>query len=395
MIRRFPSTRPAPEGHHEMKLMLKLLVALLAVGGVAGALVGTKLEQFRAMTEASASMAPPPEVVTAAEAFEDAWERTLSSTGTLNPVQGVTVAAQVPGRITRIHFESGTTVSAGEVLVELDADTELAELRAAKANAALARADLERTAELRRNRSSSEAELDAAEARYEEAQARVQSIRTVIDKKTVRAPFAGRLGMRRVNLGEVLQEGDPVTTVQSLDPIYVDFSLPQQHLPSLALGTRVRLTTDAAPGEVFEGAISAISPEIDPATRNLHLQATIANPQQKLRGGMFAGVEVVLPQRDRVLAIPLTAVQFAPFGDSVFVVERGEASEGAAPPLVIRQHFVRLGIRRGDFVAVVEGLAPGERVVSSGVFKLRSGMKVVVDNTLAPHARLEPRPGNT
>ena len=205
--------------------------------------------------------------------------------------------------------------------------------------------------------------------------------------------------MREVDLGEVLKDGDALTTLQSLDPIYVDFSLPQQRLPVLALGTPVRVTTDAAPGEIFTGTITAISPQVDPATRNVRLQATIGNQGETLRGGMFANVEVVLPEREPVLAIPLTAVLFAPFGDSVFVIEQAEAADGAAPAtrpgLVLRQRFVRLGTQRGDFVHVADGLEPGDQVMSTGVFKLRSGMAVVIDNTLAPKAELAPRPDNS
>ncbi len=370
----------------------KLLITFIGVLLVAGALVGTKVWQFRTMAEAGANMVPPPSVVTAAPATPGEWENTLSATGSLAPVQGVTVRAETPGKIVRLAFESGTAVSKGDVLVQLETDTERSQLKAAEAAADLAKANLARTRELRKNLSTSEAEFDAAKARYDEAAAQAETIRTTIAKKTIRAPFGGRLGMRLVNLGEVLKENDPITSLQSLDPIYVNFSLPQQRLAQLALGTTVRVTTDAAPGEVFTGTISAISPEIDPATRNVRLQATIENRGERLRGGMFANVEVVLPTADPVLAIPMTAVLFAPFGDSVFVIEKGEAVEGTEPPLVLRQRFVRLGAERGDFVHVADGLEPGEQVVTSGVFKLRSGMPVVVDNSLAPDAKLAPQP---
>lgn len=372
----------------------KLLVTFLGVLLLAGALVGTKLEQFRSMAEAGAKMVPPPEVVTAATATPDQWENTLRATGTLVPVQGVTVSSETPGKILRIAFESGTPVSAGDVLVELETSTEKAQLRAAEASAALAKANLSRSRELRKKSTVSPAELDAAQAQYDEAAAQAESIRTSIAKKTIRAPFSGRLGMRQVNLGEVLAEGDAISSLQSLDPIYVDFALPQQHLSQLALGLDVRVSTDAAEGESFLGSISAISPEIDRQTRNVLVQATVSNRGEKLRGGMFANVEVVLPSRENVLVIPITAVLFAPFGDSVFVIEEGGANSTAAAQTSLRQRFVRLGAERGDFVAVVDGLSPGDRVVSSGVFKLRSGMPVEIDNTLAPDAKLDPRPGD-
>ena len=372
----------------------KLILTVFGVLLVAGALVGTKLEQFRAMGEAGAKMVPPPQVVTAAPARNDEWETTLSATGSLVAVQGVTVRAEVAGRIVRISFESGKAVEAGQVLVEMDTSTEQAQLQAAQAAAALARANLERARELFAKKNMSPAERDAADAEYKERTAQVATIQSTIDKKTVRAPFSGRLGIRQVNLGEVLAVGDPITTLQTLAPIYVDFSLPQQWLGDLAPGNSVRVTTDAVAGEVYEGTISAVSPEVDPVTRNVRTRATIANRDEKLRAGMFANVEVVLPSREKVLAIPATAVLFAPYGDSVFVIEEHEAESGGKKEQIVRQRFVRLGTRRGDFVAVVEGLEAGEQVVSSGVFKLSSGMQVTIDNTYAPQAELAPRPGN-
>ena len=376
-------------------MLKKLILTMLAVLAVVGALIGTKMDQFRTMGVVGSAMVPPPEVVTAAAASAEEWERTLLSTGTLTPVQGVTVAAEKPGKILRIAFESGVAVNAGDVLVQLETRTESAQLRAATAAVALASANLTRTRELRKKFTSSPAELDAAQAKFDQAKAETESIRTNIEKKTIRAPFAGRLGMRQVNLGEFLKEGDAITSLQSLNPIYVDFSLPQQRLPMLALGTALRVTSDAAPEVKFAGEIHAISAQIDPVTRSVRLRGTIANVGDALRGGMFVNVQVVLPVREQVLAIPLTAVLFAPFGDSVFVIEGGVAKDGEQPALSLRQRFVRLGTRRGDFVAVSDGLKDGERVVSSGVFKLRSGMGVVVDNTLAPEAKLAPRPANS
>lgn len=372
----------------------KLLFTLVGVVIVAGALVGTKLEQFRAMGEAGANMVPPPQVVTSAVARDDEWENTVVSTGSLVAVQGLVLRSEVPGRIARIAFESGAAVEAGDVVVELDTSTEKAELRAAEAAAALAKANLARARDLYRKRTMSPAELDAADAQFKRASAEVEAIRSRIEKKTVRAPFSGRLGIRQVNLGEVLAEGDAIATLQTLAPIYVDFTLPQRWLASLEIGTLVRVTTDAAPGELYEGTINAVSPEVDSATRNLRVRATLANRGEKLRAGMFANVEVVLQSRRKVLAIPATAVLFAPYGDSVFVIEEREGASDGATELVLRQRFVRLGVRQGDFVDVTQGLEAGEQVVSSGVFKLSSGMRVVVDNTLAPKAELAPHPDN-
>jgi membrane fusion protein, multidrug efflux system len=376
-------------------MLKKLTLTILGVLLVAGALIGTKLEQFRTMGEAGANMLPPPQVVTAAAASNAEWEDTLSATGSVVAVQGLTVRVEVPGRIVRIAFESGTAMEAGQVLVELDSSTEKAQLRAAEAAAALAKANLARARDLYAKKNMSPADLDAADAEFKGAMAQVEAIQTGIAKKTVRAPFSGLLGIRQVNLGEVLAVGDAITTLQTLAPIYVDFTLPQQWLGALTPGTPVRVSTDAAAGEIYEGSISAVSPAGDPVTRNVRARATIANREEKLRAGMFANVAVILPSRQKVLAIPATAVLFAPFGDSVFVIEEHQAEVGGSKELIVRQRFVRLGIQRGDFVAVVEGLETGDQVVSSGVFKLGSGMRVVIDNSLAPKAEIAPRPGNT
>lgn len=372
-------------------MLKKLLLALVIVAVIAGALVGTKLEQFRSMMEAGASMVPPPETVTAAAVRAERWGESLSAIGTLTSVHGVTVAAEVPGKVVRIDFESGQLVEAGTVLVQLDTTIEVAQLRAAEAAAALARTNLERTRNLRANRTASQADLDTTDAQFKEAAAQVEAIRASIAKKSIRAPFSGRLGLRQVNLGQILREGEAVVTLQTLDPIYAEFALPQQDLPRLGVGTPVRLTTDAAPGDTFEGTVNAVSPEIDAATRNVKVQATVPNAREALRAGMFVRVEVVLPTEREVLVVPVTAVLHAPYGDSVFVVE--PASGAGANGLVIQQRFVRLGAARGDLVAVTEGLAAGDQVVTNGVFKLRSGMSVVIDNTLAPPVEIKPTPG--
>jgi membrane fusion protein (multidrug efflux system) len=247
---------------------------------------------------------------------------------------------------------------------------------------------------LRTSNTNSPAELDAADAQAKQAAAQMESIRAVIAKKTIKAPFAGRLGLRLVNLGQILKDGEAITTLQTLDPIYVNFSLPQQRLSQLEVGHTVRVTTDAAPGQVFEGSINAINPEVDQLTRNVRVQATLANKAEKLRAGMFANVEVVLPTKTDVLSIPITAVSYAPFGDSVFVIDEKKNEKSGKMEQVLRQQLIRVGRAQGDFIAVTEGLKAGETVVTSGVFKLRTGMPVVIDNKLAPKAQLNPKPDN-
>jgi membrane fusion protein (multidrug efflux system) len=336
----------------------------------------------------------PPETVTADSAREQTWPDTVRSVGSLVAVQGVTVGAELGGKVVEIAFKSGDHVDAGVVLIRLDTAAEAAQLRAADAAVELALLTLDRTRELLADKNASKAEFDSANARYKQATAEADNIRAIIGKKTIRAPFAGRLGLRLVNLGQILKEGDPIVTLQTLDPIHVNFSVPQQLNPLLAQGMAVHVSTDAAPDETFTGAINAVNPEIDATTRNVRVQALISNVGEKLRAGMFVNVEIVLSERQDVLAIPATAVLYAPYGDTVFVIDEQRDEQTGKTKQVLRQQIVRLGDTRGDFVAATDGLQTGDQVVTSGVFKLRPGMAVVVDNTLAPDARLAPAPAN-
>ena len=383
-----------------MNLLVKFIRFVLFLGVAAILIVGplalVKFSQIKKMIAAGQAAAAnmPPTTVTAAAAKSETWANSLTATGSLVAVQGVTVGAEMPGKVVEIKFEPGTKVKAGDLLVQLDTTTEVAQLNAAQATAALARANLQRAKELRENNTNSMAELDAADAQAKQAEAQVEAIRALIAKKTIRAPFDGRLGLRYVNLGQILREGDPITTLQTLDPIYVNFSLPQQRISQIAPGAVVKVTSDAAPEESFEGKITAISPEIDTVTRNIRVQATIENRGEMLRPGMFANVDVMLPTNTEAVAIPATAVLYAPYGDSVFIIDEKKDEQSGKVQQVLRQQFVRLGSPRGDFVNVVDGLKPGEQVVTAGVFKLRTGMPVVIDNTLAPEAKLAPNPND-
>jgi membrane fusion protein (multidrug efflux system) len=255
---------------------------------------------------------------------------------------------------------------------------------------ALAKITLERTRKLLTEKTVSQSQYDNADAQYKQAAAQVDNIRAAISKKTIRAPFAGRLGIRLVNLGQILNEGEAIVSLQSLDPIFVNFFLPQQQLEQIQPGFTVRVTTDALPDKIIEGKITAINPAVDAATRNIQVQATVVNPRERLRPGMFVNVAVVLPAQDKVLAIPATAVLYATYSDSVFVVEEKKSEKNSQPGKIVRQQFVRLGEKRGDFIAVSSGLKENETIVSTGVFKLRNGQAVVVDNTLAPEFKLMP-----
>lgn len=361
---------------------------------IVGPLALVKASQIRKMIAAGAAMVMPPTPVTAGAATESSWETLINGTGSLMAVQGVTISAEVPGKIAKISFEAGSLVKANDVLIELDVSSEQAQLRAAEATSSLAKANLTRARELRQNNTNSPAELDAADAEAKQAEAQAETIRALIAKKTIRAPFAGRLGIRLVNLGQNLREGDVITTLQTLDPIYVNFSLPQQRLSQVSVGAVVRVKTDAAPGQTFEGKITAISPEIDTTSRNIRLQATLANQAEKLRPGMYASVEVVLPEQRKVLMIPVTAVLPAPYGDSVFIVDEKKNDKTGKTEKVLRQQFIRVSGAQGDFVNVVDGLKAGDTVVTAGVFKVRPGMTVVVDNRLALNPQLQPKPEN-
>ena len=365
-----------------------LLVVIVALGG-------TKKLQFAAMGAAGAAFDPPPETVTAQAATEETWENVLTANGSVAPVQGVMVGAEVPGKVVSINFESGTNVAVGDLLVQLDVSTENAQLRAAESVADLAKINLGRARELREKGTNASSDLDAAEAQAKQAAAAADNLRAVIAKKSIRAPFTGRLGIRLVQLGQILRDGESVVTLQTVDPIYTNFALPQQFLASLKVGENVRLTTDASPGETFAGKITAIAPEIDAVTRNIRIQATFANPAAKLRSGMFGSVAVLLPSTGSSLVIPSTAILHAPYGDSVFVITEGKNAKTGAAEKTIRQQFIRVGTVRGDFVTVVAGLKPGEWVVTTGIFKLRPGMSVIVDNALAPKAQLAPKPANS
>jgi len=370
----------------------KIIFTIIGVLVMIGILGGIKGLQIQRMIAIGSQSTPPPETVTTAVVRTESWEALITSVGSLEAVQGVMLTAELPGKVTRIAFEPGTKVKAGDLLLQQDISSEEAQLRAAEATVALAKLERERSSKLLGKKAVAQAKYDSDDALYKQAVAQIDGIRATISKKTIRAPFTGRLGIRLVNLGQVVKEGEPIVSLQTLDPIFVNFSLPQQQLAQVAPGLKVRVTTDALPGQAIEGEITAISPDVDAATRNIRVQATVANSQEHLRPGMFVTVAVVLPAREEVLAIPTTAVLYAPYGDTVFVVDAKTSEKGVQPVNVVRQKIVQLGEKRGDFVASVSGLDKGETVVSTGVFKLRNGQAVVVDNTLAPEFKLAPEP---
>jgi membrane fusion protein (multidrug efflux system) len=372
------------------KRVILTIVGLIVLIGV---IAGIKVLQIRKMIEQGAQYVPPPETVTTAEVRSESWEALLTAVGSLEAVQGVTVAAELSGKVTRIAFEPGASVKKGDLLLQQDISSEQARLPGAEAAVALTKRNLERADSLLAEKVISQAEYDSALTDYRQAAAEAGDLRATIAKKTIRAPFAGRLGIRLVNLGQMLEQGQAVVSLQSLDPIFANFLLPQQHLAELKTGLPVRIDSDTLPGQSIEGTISTINPEVDAATRNIRVQATLPNPREQLRPGMFVNVAIVMPTRAEVLTIPATAVLYAPYGDSVFLIEEQPPAVPDAPPAkTVRQQFVRLGEKRGDFITVLEGLKTGDTLVSTGVFKLRNGQAVVVDNALSPEFKLAPEP---
>ena len=370
-----------------MVVMLAVVIAFLAIVG------GVKYFQTRSAMAQQGSFQPPPEAVTTVVAKAENWDATLNAIGTVVAVNGVTVSADSPGMIEQIAFDSGQHVSKGAVLVRLDTKQERAQLAAANAQLELARVQLERTAGMRSNDIIPESLYDQVSAEHKQAQARVGEIRATIERKTVRAPFAGVLGIRQVNLGQYLAGGAPIVSLQALQPVYVNFSVPQHEMSRLRTTREVRVTSDGFEGEAV-GQVTAIDSVVDDATRNVRVQAVFANKDGKLRPGMFVESRLARGSEAPVVTVPASAISYAPFGDSIFIVENMKGPDGKTY-LGVRQQFVKLGAGRGDQVAVMTGLKPGEQVVTSGVFKLRPNAAVVVNNKVQPGNSAAPKPEDT
>jgi membrane fusion protein (multidrug efflux system) len=375
----------------QMKSKLKTMG--VAVGGLIAliiVIVGIKGLQIGKMMSTPNVM--PPTTVSSATVKEEDWAPVLSAVGSISAVQGAVVSSELAGVVSQIAFENGRTAKKGDLLVQLDASAEEALLRSAEAEAELARQDLERTRGLASQKVVSKAELDAAQSKFNRLNAVVDQMRSNIRKKTIIAPFDGQLGIRQVNVGQMINAGQQVVPLTSLDPVFADFALPQQYLGQLKPGLEVHVTTDALPGRVFSGKLTAINSMVDSSTRNITLQATLENLDHALRPGMFAKAEVTLPEKHKTLVVPGSAISYAPFGDSVFVIDKQKDEKTGKESQVIRQQFVRVGEARGDFVAITQGLKAGEVVVGTGVFKLRNGMTVTVNNDLAPKPQINPKP---
>jgi len=371
----------------------KVLLSVAIVLAVLGGLGAVKVMQIRAMIEAGKAFKEPPETVSSAEVQQATWQETLKSVGSITPVQGVQVTTEISGTAVQISFASGALVQQGDLLVKLDTSSEEAQLRALEAQTELAQLNAKRIRDLRAEKAVSQSELDNAEATLAQFQGNADAIRATIAKKTIRAPFTGRLGIRQINVGEFVEAGRTViVSLQALDRVYADFSVPQQHLSRIKEGLPVAVTTDAYPDKQFTGKLTSLNPDLDVATRSVRVQATLDNPGELLRPGMFARVEVLLPDNQDVLVIPATAIFSAPYGSLVYVIND---STNAPNELVVQQQFIRTGRRQGDFVSVQSGLKAGDRIVSVGMFKLRNGKSILINNEIVPDAKLAPKPSNS
>jgi membrane fusion protein (multidrug efflux system) len=361
-----------------------------AVAAVLLLLVDLKASQIRKM--ASTPFAIPPTAVSSAVVKAEDWVPTLSAVGSISAVQGTIVSTELGGVVANVAFQNGGVAKKGELLVKLDTSAEEGLLKNAQSDLELARANLERTRDLARGKVVSKQELDAAESLFGQKQGTVDNINAIMRKKQVLAPFDGQLGIRQVNVGQMINAGQQVVALTALDPVYVDFALPQQELSRLSEGLEVTVRTDAVLGKDFKGKLTAIDSMVDSVTRNVSIQATLANPDHTLRPGMFIKAWVDLPDKHKTLVIPGSAVLYAPYGDSVFVIEKKKDPKTGKESEALRQQVVRVGQARGDFIAISQGLKEGETVVSTGVFKLRNAMGVYVSNDLAPKPELNPTP---
>ena len=358
-------------------------------------LLGTKALQFGAMAEAGKNGGPWPEAVSTFIVEQQIWEQSLSAVGSIEPIQGIELEAEAPGIVKAINFENGESVEKDALLVQLDVQVERAQLRAAEAIARLAEVEYERAKTLRSSGSVTQSQLDRAIADQEKAIAEVENLKAVIDRKTIRAPFTGKVGIRQINLGQYVPQGATIVSLQANEKVFVNFTLPQQALARIKTGMTVELTSDVYQGKVFTGEITALSPQLDPITRTVEVQGTLDNQEGLLRAGLFVRVNVALPEQNEVLVVPSTAILYAPYGNSVFKVETAIDEAGNETGLVVKQHFVRIGERRGDFIAIKQGLEAGDQIVSAGAFKLRNNSSVMINNDLAPEPKLDPTPDNS
>jgi len=373
-------------------MIKRMLMMLVLVGVVLGGLFGFKAFVGGKIKEAMASMADLPQTVSAAKAASSDWQPRIDAVGSLRAVRGADLSLEVAGMVEEITFQSGDEVQAGQVLMRLRNDDDVAKLQSLEATAQLAQITYDRDVKQLKAQAISQAIVDNDEANLRNAKAQVAQQKAMVDKKTLRAPFAGRLGLRQVDLGQYLSAGTVIATLQSLDPIFVDFLLPQQSVAQLSVGQTVRVKVDAFLGREFAGKITAINPKVETASRNIQVRATLPNRDQKLLPGMFATVELETGAPQRLVTLPQTAVSYNPYGSLVYIVDDKAKDTGGKPHPVARQVFVTTGATRGDQVAILKGVSEGDTVVTSGQVKLRNGVPLAIDNRIVPTNDAAPKP---
>ncbi len=374
-------------------MMTRRMVIMLAVAGVIfGGIILFLIGRGIMIKNFMASMGQPPQTVSSTVAGFDDWKPTLKAVGTLKALKGTDIAPQLSGVVAEIPFQSDSDVKAGDLLIRLDNADDVAKLNALKADAELARLTYNRSKELVRTRAVSQAQLDTSTANLKSAEAQVAAQQALVDKKSIRAPFDGHVGIRLVDLGQYLTAGQKVTTLQSLDPIFVDFTLPQQSLRLVAIGQPIMLETDAFPGMTFVGKITALDPKLDAQTRNVAVRAEVAKPNQKLLPGMFGSITITIGEPQKRLTLPQTAITYNPYGETVFLIVKGEPGKDGKPTLSAQQKFVKTGETRGDQVTILSGVAEGDTVVTAGQLKLKNGTPVVINNDIQLPNEAAPKP---
>ncbi len=371
-----------------------MIIMVAAVIALVAGLAYVKYSQIKAGMAEGAKHAPPPPAVTTMVAKGQNWQPVLSAIGSLRAINGVDVSTDLAGIVTEIAFESGKPVKQGDLLVKLDTQQEEAQLKSAEAARDLAKLNLARQHDLLVKKAASQSDFDSATSTANQTEAAVDQVKALIARKTIHAPFTGVLGIRQVNIGQYLDVGKPIVTLQSQNPINVEFSLPQQYLDQIALGKKIHLKAAGITGKEFDGTITAINSKVDETTRNIQVEGTVANPDNQLRAGMFVDVKVLLPEKSGVLAIPSSAISYAPYGDSIFIVTDAKSPDGKPIKQVINQ-IVTLGPTRGDQVSIVKGLKEGDELVTSGVFKLHSNSPVTINNDVPPGNDANPNPPDT
>ena len=370
------------------KRMIQMLAIVLVIVGLLGFV---KYRQISAAMAGNKGFQMPPEAVTTVVAQAAEWSATIDAVGSVAPIQGVVLSADLAGVVAKVNFKSGSHVGVGQTLVQLDARQERAQLASAEARRDLANVNLGRARSLFEQQAIAKSEFDLADATFKTAEAAVAEAQASIDRKTIRAPFAGTTGIRQVNVGQYVNSGDPIVPLQALDAVYVDFTVPQQSLSTIRVGASVSATIEGSKSGVYQGKITAIDPVVSDATRNVRVQATFPNPHGQLRPGMFASVRTSVGKGEPTVALPTSAINYAPYGNSVYIVEDMKGPDGKSYKGV-RQQFVKLGRSQGDQVAILDGVKAGQEVASSGVFKLRPGAAVVVDNKVTPSNSATPKP---